>query len=177
MEEEEEIKAIFLGESGVGKTCLINRYFFGKMGDSNPTISPSYNQKTIKLHEKNYMYTIWDTAGKELFRSLNKIFLNDSKIVVLVYDITDKNSFLNLQIWLDMVIEKLGADIYLILVGNKSDLYMNKKIKQAKGEEFAEIIKARFIMTSAKDDYLQFNNFLEDVIGDYIKNYEIKKNW
>ena len=54
---------------------------------------------------------------------------------------------------------------------------MNKKIKQAKGEEFAEIIKARFIMTSAKDDYLQFNNFLEDAIGDYIKNYEIKKNW
>ena len=177
MEEEEEIKVIFLGESGVGKTCLINRYCLGKMGDGNATMCASYNQKTIKVDEKNYKYVLWDTSGREQFRSLTKIFLNDSKIVVLVYDITDKNSFLNLQIWLDMVIERLGTDIYLILVGNKSDLYMNKKIKQAKGEEFAEIIKARFIMTSAKDDYLQFNNFLEDAIKVYIKNYEKKRNW
>ncbi len=132
--EEEEIKVIFLGESGVGKTCLINRYILGKMGDGNPSICASYNQKTIKVDEKNYKYVLWDTAGREQFRSLTKIFLNGSKIVVLVYDITDKNSFLNLQIWLDMVIERLGTDIYLILVGNKSDLIDKEQVNEETGK-------------------------------------------
>ena len=173
-ERNESIKIVFLGESNVGKTCLVKRYIQGEMGDGYSSTNASYHLKTIKVNEKYYECQLWDTSGYEKFRALTKIFINDSDIVVLVYDITNRNSFLQLEFWLDAVIEKMGKEIYFILVGNKSDLFMDEKIKEETGNKFAKIIKSKFILASAKENYLQWNEFFENAIIDYIKNNKKK---
>ena len=103
-------------------------------------------------------------------------YIANSDIVVLVYDITDEQSFLELQYWIDQAIEKNGKDIYFILVGNKSDLIDKEVVKEETAKKFAEIIKAKFTLASAKDNYLQFKEFLENAIKDYIINYMKNKN-
>ena len=122
-DQEDQIKIIFLGESGVGKSCLINRFLFNRMEGEKATVSTKYLQKNIIVNGRKYICNLWDTPGVEILRRLTTFFLIHSDIVVLVYDTTDKNSFLELQFWLDSVIEKLGNEVYLILVGNRSDLY------------------------------------------------------
>ena len=119
--EENEIKVVCLGSSGVGKTNLINRFIFNK-----------------------YTFTIWDTTGAENFRTLTKLFLKNVQIFVLVYEISNKKSFLNLQYWLDFILEEYGSSTFNVLIGNKSDIVSDKKIKESEGAKFAEIIKAKF---------------------------------
>ena len=174
-DQEDQIKIIFLGESGVGKSCLINRFLFNRMEDEKATVSPKCLQKSIIVNGRKYICNLWDTPGVEIFRRLTTLFLIDSEIVVLVYDTTNKNSFLELQFWLDSVIEKLGNEVYLILVGNRSDLYLKKQVKDEKGREFAKIIKAKFTLITMDDKNCQWNNFFENSIKDYIINYREKK--
>ena len=83
---DKEIKVIFLGESGVGKTCLIQKLISDDYKENNSTISATYYTKTIKYEGKDYKFNIWDTAGNEKFRNLTKLFLKDVQIFVLVYD-------------------------------------------------------------------------------------------
>ena len=94
-----EIKVVFLGEEYVGKTSLINRYIHNKYEENQyPTVNTTYSQKKIKYKEEEYTFTLWDTSGRQIYRALNKIFLKDVKIAVLVYDITYKESFLEFEI-------------------------------------------------------------------------------
>ena len=89
-------KVVMLGESGVGKTCVINRYISNTFNpESMSTSGASYTSKTMYFdkYEKNMKFDIWDTAGQEKFRSLTKIFYKDTSVAVLVYDITRKDSF------------------------------------------------------------------------------------
>ena len=90
-----------------------------------------------------------DTSGYERYRALTKFYITDANIIVLVYDTTNRRSFLELDFWLDSVLEKLGPGVFLILVGNKSDLYENEEIREKDGKKFAEIIKAKFSLVSA----------------------------
>ena len=89
-------KVVMLGEAGVGKTCIINRYINNSFNtDSMPTSGASYASKTMyfEKYEKNVKFDIWDTAGQEKFRALTKIFYKETSVAVLVYDITRKESF------------------------------------------------------------------------------------
>ena len=162
------IKVVFLGESYVGKTSLINRYINNKFDEQQmSTITGSFLEKTIKYKDKDYSFNLWDTPGREIFRSLNKIFLKDVNIIVLVYDITKKQSFLELQYWLDLILED-HPDAYLILVGNKDDLFIERKIKKSDGEKFANVIHSAFTETSAKDSH-NWKAFLDNVFNNYLK--------
>ena len=162
------IKVVFLGESGVGKTSLINRYINNSYKESEvSTFNASNFSKTIKYEGKEYTFDIWDTPGSDAFKSLTKIFLKESKIFVLVYDTTDKKSFLNLQYWLDYILEEFGSKSFIILIGNKSDLINKRQVKESDGSKFANLIKALFIQTSAKtnDNWsLNFENLLKDYL-------------
>ena len=170
-----EIKVVFLGESYVGKTSLINRYIHNKYEENQySTLSSTFSQKKIIYKEKEYIFNLWDTSGRQIYRALNKLFLKDVKIAVLVYDITNKQSFLELQFWLDYILEKC-PDTFLILVGNKNDLSNNRKIKKSDGEKFAQVIHAEFTETSAKDDN-SWNDFLEDIFMNYLKQGKVYKN-
>jgi small GTP-binding protein len=89
-------KVVILGESGVGKTCIINRYINNTFNPESMTTSgASYASKTMYFenYEKNMKFDIWDTAGQEKFRSLTKIFYKETSVAILVYDVTRKESF------------------------------------------------------------------------------------
>ena len=169
------IKVVFLGESYVGKTSLINRYINNKFDEQQmSTITGSFLEKTIKYKDKDYSFNLWDTSGREIFRSLNKIFLKDVNIIVLVYDITKKQSFLELQYWLDLILED-HPDAFLILVGNKDDLFIEREIKKSDGEKFANVIHSAFTETSAKDSH-NWKAFLDNVFNNYLKMRVDSKN-
>ena len=100
---------------------------------------------------------------------MTKFFIAEAKIIVLVYDITKKRSFLELDYWLDTILNILGPKVFLILVGNKSDLYENEEVREQDAKKFAQIIKAKFVLVSAKTDDLHWNDFFENALRDYIK--------
>ena len=121
------VKVILIGDSGTGKTNLITvaaGYKFNS--NSLTTKSCSYIQKIYNKPNGDYTVNIWDTIGQEKFRSLTKIFVKESKIVILVYDITNKSSFKNLSFWKGIVDDLLSERPVLGIVGNKMDLYENE---------------------------------------------------
>ena len=163
----EKIKVLFLGESGVWKSSLINRYFNDKFNENiMSTSSISSTTKKIKNNGNEYNFDIFDTPGWKDLRDLTKTIMKDVKIAILVYDITVKSSFLELQYWLDLILESY-PNTFLILVWNKHDLSTNRKINESVGLKFAEIIKAEFTEISAKDNY-GWKNFLDNAFNDYI---------
>ena len=146
------IKVVLLGESGVGKTSIITRFIENKFKeDIMASISSNFVSKKIDLgNNKSIKFDIWDTAGQEKYRALAKIFYQDSKIVILVYDITNKNSFNELKnYWYEKVKENSSSDVIFAIAGNKCDLYEKEEVEKTEGEKFAKEIGAIFHETSA----------------------------
>ena len=173
---ENGIKTILLGESGVGKTNLIN-VALGMNFDKNSSVTYciSFLKKVIKINSKEYILHIWDTVGQEKYRPLTKLFFKDSKIVILVYDKSLQESFKELEYWYNEVHNLLGDDIILAVCGNKDDLDdTDKDVNEDEAREFAKRINAKFKMTSAKENGLGFFNFLKELLEDYIKKNNIE---
>jgi len=124
-----EIKIILLGESGVGKTNLIYAFLnYGFQENPGCTLASFSFEAEYNYKNKSYTYTIWDTAGQEQYRSINKIFIRDSKIILIVYSIDNRKSFNEVDFWIKYVKENLKDDKYIIaLVANKNDLYEDAK--------------------------------------------------
>ena len=166
---DEEIKVILIGESGTGKTSLINATMGLKFKESlESTTTNSFSSKTITINKKEYTLNLWDTIGQEKFRSLTKIFIKDSKIVILVYDITRKASFNELNFWLKMIQDILGDEPILGICGNKSDLFVQEQVKEAEVKKYSEEKNIPFKLTSAKNP-ISFNKFLEDLVQKYLE--------
>ena len=168
--EEIEVKLILLGDQGVGKTNLINivtRKGFNINEES--TSSASFSILKLKVDDQNYRINLWDTIGQEKYRQLTKLFFNNSKIVIFVYDITVYKSFTDLKSWHQELVEQVGNDIIKGVVANKNDLYENEKVKQNEAEEFAESINAKFLSISAKKDLPEkFEDFIRALLIEYI---------
>ena len=180
MSDDRGIKVVLLGESGVGKTNLI-RVSMGKPFDKNEnsTISSSYYENDIVINNKKYLYCLWDTAGQEVYRSLNKIFIKESKIIIIVFAINTEESFEQIDFWLNYTKEILGNDNYIVgLVGNKSDLYEDQAISEQTINKKAEEMQVKYKITSAATDAVGFKDFLDELLTDYINKYnpqEIEK--
>lgn len=153
MEEElESVKITLLGNSGVGKTCIIARYIDNTFTENcDSTIGANYSQKIVKKDNKDIQIDIWDTAGQEKYHSLGKHFYKDSYIVCLVYDITLKESLIGLkEIWYPDL-KKYGEKYtVLAVVGNKCDKYELEEVDEGEARKFAKEIGATFALTSAK---------------------------
>ena len=153
MAEPEGIKITLIGNSGVGKTSIINQYIEQTFDEANAaTIGANYSEKVITKNNKEYELNIWDTAGQEKFHSVGKHFYKDAYIVCLVYDITSQDSLEQLQtIWYPDI-KKFGEKYTILaVVGNKSDLYENDNLAdENQAKEFAQSINAIFMLTSAK---------------------------
>ena len=111
-----QCKVVIIGESGVGKTCIISRFVQDTFNPGQiPTLSASFIEKNIEYkeyHGKVIKYLIWDTAGQERFRSIGKIFYTDARAVILVYDITNEKSFEEIQkYWYNQIKEHSPKDI------------------------------------------------------------------
>ena len=153
MAEPEGIKITLIGNSGVGKTSIINQYIDQTFDEANAaTIGAKYSEKVITKNNKEYELNIWDTAGQEKFHSVGKHFYKDAYIVCLVYDITSQDSLEQLEtIWYPDI-KKFGEKYTILaVVGNKSDLYENDNLAdENQAKEFAQSINAIFMLTSAK---------------------------
>ena len=142
---------MFLGESKVGKTSILNLYKDGKFNpDIQPSLTSVFFRKEVNLADKgNITLDIWDTSGATKYRNLAKIFLKDAKAALLVYDLTDENTFKELkEFWYSQVKD---LNLILAVVANKCDL-SEKKVKDEEGKGFADSIGAIFATVSAKEN-------------------------
>ena len=148
-----ELKLTFVGDAGVGKTSIIEQIINGKFYQEVPsTIGGGNFIKKLKIEEKECQLSIWDTAGQERFRSLSKIYLKNSNIVIYVYDITRKETFDNItKNWIPIINQLLDVkNIIFGVFGNKSDLYSLDNVGLDNGKNLAEEIDAFFFETSAQ---------------------------
>ena len=169
-----ETKLILLGETAVGKTSIINRYIQDTFSNNLvSSTSMTYVQKTLTINHQRIQLNIWDTVGQEKFRSLSKLFFKDTKIVILVYSIIDKASFENLDFWLNLVKETIGNEFILGVAGNKFDLFLEQKVDEELGEEYAKKNGAFFKQISAKENKKDLDEFINELIVEYIKRNPI----
>jgi small GTP-binding protein len=170
---EEVIKIVLLGESGVGKTNLIN-VSMGKefQQNSDSSLSSSFVSSDYKVGNKVYTYVLWDTAGQESYRSLNKIFIKNTKVVIFVYSIENYKSFQELDYWVNIAKEELGDNSIYAIIGNKSDLYDEQEVKDEEAEKYAEEQNMKIKFTSALADAKGVKSFLNELISDYVKKID-----
>jgi len=164
-------KVVLVGESGVGKTCIISRFISGAF-DSNvsSTNGASYASKNIQYDKlgKSLLLDVWDTAGQEKYRALTKFFYKDAKVAILVYDITKMDTFNNLKnFWYEQVKENGPKNIVIGIAGNKCDLYEKEEVNENEAREFAASIGAIFALTSAQSNS-GINELFHDVGNKYL---------
>ena len=145
-------KIMVLGESKVDKTQLIKRYTKNVFGGVYlTTVGMDFQDKIIEIEDKKIRLQIWDTAGQERFRNVTKSYFQSSQGLVLVYDITDRESFEKLNFWVDNIKNFAPENAKFILVGNKCDLVNERKVSYEEGENYAKNLNIKFFEASARD--------------------------
>ncbi|PHJ22164.1 rab6 [Cystoisospora suis] len=147
-------KLVFLGEQAVGKTSIITRFMYDTFDNNyQATIGIDFLSKTLYLEDRTVRLQLWDTAGQERFRSLIPSYIRDSSAAVVVYDITNRASFLNTTKWIEDVRAERGSDVIISLVGNKTDLNDRRQVSYEEGQKKAQEHDILFMETSAKAGY------------------------
>ena len=171
----DEIKIILIGDSGVGKTNLINTCVgLGFNESENPTVTGYSNSKTMVVNDKTYTLNLWDTAGQESYRGLTQLFFRGAEIIILVYDITSRKTFESLDEWYEISEDTINNEHIYGIVGNKNDLFVNAEITEDEGENYAKSKNAKFRLVSAKATPKSFIKFVEELVMDY-KNIDINE--
>lgn len=146
-------KLLIIGESGVGKTCLLLRFTDDSFTNNHlTTIGIDFKIKIINLEDKQIKLQIWDTAGQERFRTITKTYYKGAHGIILTYDVTDENSFKNIRNWVKQIEQNAQTNVCKVLVGNKFDKD-DRKISYEEGEKLASEYKMKFFETSAKSKY------------------------
>ena len=172
-----DIKMILLGDAGVGKTSIIGRYVDDSFSDDYESSSSyTYVQKKIVISNQKINLSIWDTVGQEKYKALTKLFFKDTKIVILVYAIDNKNGFEGLDYWLKLYKESIGDEAILGIVGNKSDLFLKQQVEEEDAKKFAEDNKGFFSLISAKENKPQLDEYINKLVKEYLKKYGIVSN-
>lgn len=155
-------KIVFLGDQGVGKTSLITRFMYDTF-DSHyaATIGIDFLSKTMYLEDRTVRLQLWDTAGQERFRSLIPSYIRDSNVAVVVYDISNRESFESVAKWCEDVRNERGGNVIICIVGNKSDLVDKRVVSSEEGELMMKKIEGAqiFTETSTKNGYNVKNLF------------------
>ena len=174
-EKGEDIKVILVGEPGTGKTSLINVSVGEKFQEiTSSTLLSTFVSKEYIIKGKKYILNIWDTAGQEKYRAMTKIFIKDSKIVIFVYSIDNKESFEGLKShWLNVIKDSLGDEPIYGLVGNKYDLFMKEEVKEDEAKEYAFQNDMKFQLVSAKEEPETFINFLSSLLEEFLEKDDI----
>ena len=145
-------KIMVLGESKVGKTSLIKRYTKDQFGGVYlTTVGMDFQDKIIEIEDKKVRLQVWDTAGQERFRNVTKSYFQSSRGLLVVYDITDKESFEKINFWIENIKNNAPENVKLILVGNKCDLANERQVSYEEGEKKASNYNIKSFESSAKD--------------------------
>ncbi|KAM4819882.1 ras-related protein Rab-26 isoform 2-T2 [Thomomys bottae] len=145
-------KVMLVGDSGVGKTCLLVRFKDGAFlaGTFISTVGIDFRNKVLDVDGMKVKLQIWDTAGQERFRSVTHAYYRDAHALLLLYDVTNKASFDNIQAWLTEIQEYAHRNVVLMLLGNKVDSAQERVVKREDGEKLAKEYGLPFMETSAK---------------------------
>ncbi|KAI3837199.1 hypothetical protein MKX03_010764 [Papaver bracteatum] len=147
-----KVKLVLLGDSGVGKSCIVLRFVRGQFDPtSKVTVGASFLSQTIALQDSTTVkFEIWDTAGQERYAALAPLYYRGAAVAVVVYDITSPESFNKAQYWVKELQKHGSPDIVMALVGNKADLQEKRQVPIQNALEYAEKNGMFFIETSAK---------------------------
>uniref|UniRef100_A0A8C6SBW8 RAB1A, member RAS oncogene family a n=1 Tax=Neogobius melanostomus TaxID=47308 RepID=A0A8C6SBW8_9GOBI len=144
-------KLLLIGDSGVGKSCLLLRFADDTYTESYiSTIGVDFKIRTIELDGKTIKLQIWDTAGQERFRTITSSYYRGAHGIIVVYDVTDQESFNNVKQWLQEIDRYASENVNKLLVGNKCDLTTKKVVDYTTAKEFADNLGIPFLETSAK---------------------------
>ncbi|KAJ3363951.1 small GTP-binding protein domain [Allomyces macrogynus ATCC 38327] len=147
------IKLLLIGDSGVGKSCLLLRFCDDSFTPSFiTTIGIDFKIRTIELDGKRIKLQIWDTAGQERFRTITTAYYRGAMGILLAYDVTDERSFKNIRNWIKNIEQNASQGVNMILVGNKCDMGDKKVISKEQGQELADEFGIKFVETSAKSN-------------------------
>ncbi|PWZ24622.1 GTP-binding protein YPTM2 [Zea mays] len=145
-------KLLLIGDSGVGKSCLLLRFADDSYLDSYiSTIGVDFKIRTVEQDGKTIKLQIWDTAGQERFRTITSSYYRGAHGIIIVYDVTDQESFNNVKQWLNEIDRYASDNVNKLLVGNKSDLTANKVVATETAKAFADEMGIPFMETSAKN--------------------------
>ncbi|KZT56397.1 ras-domain-containing protein [Calocera cornea HHB12733] len=144
-------KIVLLGDQSVGKTSLITRFMYDTFDQTyQATIGIDFLSKTMYLEDRTVRLQLWDTAGQERFRSLIPSYIRDSSVAIVVFDITNRASFLSTSKWIDDVRSERGSDVIIVLVGNKADLSNDRQVTQEEAQAKSIELDIIYMETSAK---------------------------
>ena len=155
-------KYIIIGDSFVGKSCIMAKYIQGSfIEEFKTTIGIEFGSKDLTINGKVYRIQLWDTAGQETFRSITRAYYKNSACSFIVYDVTNRQSFLNVQDWYNECKKQTPKTVTMVLVGNKIDLKNKREVSYEEGEKFAKDNSMLFYETSAKSGDNIENMFYE----------------
>ena len=166
------IKIILLGETGVGKTNLINSYFGSPFyKEMLPSMAPNQSHEKLEINNNICYIDIWDTMGQEVYRSITQSYIKGSHIIIFVYDITSIYTFKELKFWVAKAKEEVDNEkIIFGLCANKMDLFEECQVDKKEGENYAKEISAIFCETSAKENKKGFQNFILKLVEKLLIN-------
>ncbi|KAJ6234768.1 ras-related protein rab-5c [Anaeramoeba flamelloides] len=145
--EEDECKVVLLGDTGVGKSCLVLQFCYGKFEDNiDSTIGASYITKQINVSNQILKLQIWDTAGQERYQSLAPMYYRGSEIAIVIFDITSQDSFIKAKQWILEVAGKEMPNLIIGMVGNKIDLEKERVVSSDMAEEYCSLNKNTLLL-------------------------------
>ena len=163
-------KVILVGDSGVGKTCLLSMYVKGVCGPTIPTIAVEFCTKEIELNDGTKVKVqLWDTAGQERFKSLAMTYYRKAYGILLLFDVTKRSSFIACKNYLEEVRINSDKNCVIYLIGNKIDLSNERQITKEEGENFAKKEKIEYIETSAVKN-LKVSEVFTSLLNDIYQN-------
>lgn len=147
-----QMKVLMLGDSNVGKSCLVLKFVDERTGliKSMPTIGIDFKIKRIMLGGRSVRLSIFDTAGQERYRTITSSYYRGSQGIILVYDITERNSFESLRNWLEQIEQHADTSVMKVLLANKSDLTSSRQVDTSEGEVLAKEFNMKYFETSAQ---------------------------
>ncbi len=163
-----KLKLIVVGNQGTGKSCLLNR-FVNETFEENyqATIGLDFQSKNVTIHDQDVRLILYDTAGQEKFRSLIPMYIREAQIILLIYDISDRDSFDSMPKWIEEVLDVKNSEAVFALIGNKVDLENERKVSFEEGKKFAEEKSFLFQEVSAKNGK-NFETLFEKQIFDEV---------
>ena len=145
------LKYIIIGDAAVGKSNLLLRFAQNDFkSEYQLTIGVEFGAKNIDIDNKKYRLQIWDTAGQENYRSITRAYYKNSVCAILVYDITNRDSFEHITSWIEDCLAQSPKTVFMVLVGNKSDLNEKRRVSTEEGQQMANNHNLLFFETSAK---------------------------